>query len=113
MLRRNPEARWRLQPADLSDLAWRQAALLEQAARLVRPGGRLIYSVCTMTPEETDQVVEGFLASHADFTREPLTGTVPESWRPLLDPLGQLRSWPQRHGLDGFFAVRLRKVSEA
>lgn len=107
VLRRNPEARWRLQPADLADLHQRQAALLAQAARLTRPGGRLVYSVCTVTAEETEHVLTDFLARHPDFTLSPLGGTLPEACHSLLDDQGRLRTWPHRQGLDGFFAARL------
>ena len=104
VLRRNPEARWRLHPADITLLAERQAAILKQAAALVKPGGRLLYAVCTVTPEETDRQVNAFLAAHTDFRLAPLTGLIPNE---LLDTSGCLRSWPHRHGLDGFFAARL------
>ena len=107
VLRRNPEARWRLHPADVTLLAGRQAAILKQAAPLVKPGGRLLYAVCTITPEETDRQVAAFLAAYHDFRLEPLDGILPESCRELLDGAGCLRSWPHRHGLDGFFAARL------
>ena len=106
VLRRNPEARWRLQPADITVLAERQAMILRQAAALVKPGGRLVYAVCTITPEETDRQVAHFLARHPDFRLQPLTKLVPEAWRELLDAQGCLRSWPHRCGLDGFFAAR-------
>lgn len=107
VLRRNPEARWRLQPADIVVLAERQAMILKQAAALVKPGGRLLYAVCTVTPEETDRQVADFLARHPDFRLQSLADTVPEHWRDLLDEQGCLRSWPHRFGLDGFFAARL------
>ena len=106
VLRRNPEARWRLQPADVTVLAERQAMILTQAAALVIPGGRLVYAVCTLTPEETDHQVAAFLSRHPDFCRQPLAELVPAGWRELLDAQGCLRSWPHRFGLDGFFAAR-------
>jgi 16S rRNA (cytosine967-C5)-methyltransferase len=109
VLRRNPEARWRLHPADITLLAERQAAILKQAAALVKPGGRLLYAVCTVTPEETDRQIAGFLAHHPEFHLVPLAGLVPATWRELLDEQGCLRSWPHRHALDGFFAARLEK----
>ena len=107
VLRRNPEARWRLHPADITLLAERQAAILQQAAPLVKPGGRMLYAVCTTTPEETDCQVAAFLAAHPDFRLEPLYTHLPAACRELLDAHGCLRSWPHRHGLDGFFAARL------
>ena len=107
VLRRNPEARWRLQPADITVLAERQAMILNQAAPLVKPGGRLVYAVCTNTPEETERQVADFLARHPVFRLEPLTNLVPDHWRGLLDAHGCLRTWPHCYGLDGFFAARL------
>lgn len=107
VLRRNPEARWRLQPADIVVLAERQAMILKQAAALVKPGGRLVYAVCTVTPEETDRQVADFLTRNPDFQLQSLAGSVPENWRVLLDDQGCLRSWPHHFGLDGFFAARL------
>lgn len=109
VLRRNPEARWRLQPADIAVLAERQAMILAQAAPLVKPGGRLVYAVCTVTPEETDRQVAAFLARHPAFRLEPLDDLVPAAWQELLDGQGCLRSWPHHFGLDGFFAARLAR----
>ena len=111
VLRRNPEARWRLQEADIAQLAGRQAAILDQAARLVAPGGRLVYSVCTVTPEETDNLIAAFLDRHADFQRAAAGALLPAPCRELVDDEGHLRTWPHRHDIDGFFAVRLQRQS--
>ena len=109
VLRRNPEARWRLQEEDISQLAGRQAALLDQSARLVRPGGRLVYSVCTVTPEETDQVIASFLNRHTTFQPSSILPLLPAACRELVDASERLRTWPHRHDIDGFFAVRLQR----
>ncbi len=111
VLRRNPEIRWRLQPGDLSDLQQRQLAILDQASRLVGKGGRLVYSVCTFSREETTLVVEQFLQHHPDFILQPLATIVPQTWHPLIDRLGALRTLPHCHGLDGFFAVRFERFA--
>jgi 16S rRNA (cytosine967-C5)-methyltransferase len=110
VLRRNPEARWRLQQKDIGELAARQSAILEQSARLVRKGGRLVYSVCTVTSEETVRVIDAFLARHTEFRQTPLNGLLPESCAELLDSAGRLRTWPHLHDMDGFFAVRLERT---
>ena len=68
-LRRNPEARWRLQPSDLDELPPMQRAILERYAPLVAPGGRLIYATCTVDAAENDAVVDGFLAAHPRVRR--------------------------------------------
>ncbi len=111
-LRRNPESRWRRQPADLSTNAERQLAILDRAAPLLRIGGRLLYSLCTFTREETDGVVQGFLAAHPEFQRIDLRSQVPSAWLELFDEQGTLRTWPHRHGgMDAFFAVAFRRCS--
>ena len=106
--RRHPDARWRLQISDLAVLGATQRAILAGAARVVRPGGLLVYSTCSLEPEENDAVVDAFLAAHGDFSLEPpVPGTVPEA---VLDG-GRLRVLPQRHGHDGAFAARLRRAA--
>jgi 16S rRNA (cytosine967-C5)-methyltransferase len=105
-LRRHPELRLRRKPEDIPRLAALQRALLESCQQRVKPGGLLIYSVCTTEPEEGADQVELFLRSHPDFTAEPPTATgVPF-------PLWQayLRTLPGPEGMDGFFAARLRKM---
>jgi len=105
--RRHPDARWRLRVADLAVLGALQREILEAAATVVRPGGLLVYSTCSLEPEENDAPVDRFLAAHPAFTLEPPpAGTVPAT---VLDG-GRLRVLPQRHGTDGAFAVRLRRA---
>ncbi|HEV7735131.1 MAG TPA: 16S rRNA (cytosine(967)-C(5))-methyltransferase RsmB [Candidatus Binatia bacterium] len=104
-LRRHPELRWRRTPDDIPRLAALQAELLAGVAPLVRPGGVLVYAVCTLTREETVGVVEAFQAATPSFAVEPASGWVDAA---LTTPAGHLRTLPHRHGLDGFFAVRLR-----
>lgn len=107
-LRRNPDARWRLRPADIATRAAQQRALLDIAATLVRPGGLLVYSTCSLEPEENDHPVDLFLSTHPQYTLEPPPpGTVPDA---VLDG-GRLRVLPQRHGTDGAFAARLRRAA--
>ena len=109
--RRHPDARWRLRISDLAVMAALQRAILRGAAHAVRPGGLLIYSTCSLEPEENDAQVESFLAEHRDeWTLEPPpAGAVPEA---VLDA-GRLRVLPQRHGTDGAFAARLRRRAVA
>jgi 16S rRNA (cytosine967-C5)-methyltransferase len=106
--RRHPDARWRLKPSDVAVMAAVQRELLRTAATAVRPGGLLVYSTCSLEPEENDGPVDAFLAAHPEWTLEPPpAGTVPEA---ALDG-GRLRVLPQRHGVDGAFAARLRRAS--
>jgi 16S rRNA (cytosine967-C5)-methyltransferase len=104
-LRRHPDARWRLTPEDVVGLARVQARMLDAAAEVVPIGGVLVYSTCTLEPEENEDQVEGFLARHGRFEVLP-TGVVEPS---LLDR-GRLRVLPQQTGFDGAFAARLRRT---
>jgi 16S rRNA (cytosine967-C5)-methyltransferase len=103
-LRRNPEIRWRITPADIEDLARRQQELLSNAARAVKPGGRLIYSTCSVEPEENEAVVKTFLENHAaSFARARLAEDS------LTDEQNDVRTWPHRDGTDGFFISALAR----
>ena len=105
--RRHPDARWRLRVSDLAVTAAAQRLILRAAAELVRPGGLLVYSTCSLEPEENDDMVDHFLAQHVEWTHEPPPyGAVPDA---VLDA-GRLRVLPQRHGVDGAFAVRMRRA---
>lgn len=103
-LRRHPDARWRLVPADVTTLARLQEELLEGAAPRVAVGGVLVYSTCTLEPEENEVQVRRFLARHPEFRMEADEGAVPPG---CLDGEGLLRVLPQRHGFDGAFAARM------
>lgn len=101
--RRNPEARWRLDEANLGRLAALQARLLDVAVVLVRPGGRLIYVTCSLLDEEGADQVEAFAARHAGWTAEPPA-------MPLGRPRGRgIRLTPNHDETDGFFIARLGK----
>lgn len=105
-LRRNPDARWRVRPEDLPELAKTQRALLESAATALRPGGVLVYSTCTVTPEENEAVIRGFMATRASWRIAPREDA-PESLHGLIGEDGFLRLLPHRDDTDGFFAARL------
>ncbi len=110
VLRRNPEIRWRRRPEDLKELARRQLAILNNVAPFVRENGILLYSLCTIAPQETTDVVRHFLAGQPEFGLEDLRETAPEHWRLLFDSHGFLRTVPHRHErMDAFFAARLRR----
>jgi len=104
--RRHPDARWRLRISDLAVSAAAQRAILRSAASLVAPGGLLIYSTCSLEPEENDEQVAHFLAEHPDFQLEPPPADVVPAT--VIDA-GMLRVLPQAHGVDGAFAARLRR----
>ena len=105
--RRHPDARWRLKISDLAVMSALQKTILKAAAKVVKAGGLLVYSTCSLEPEENDEQVDWFLSENPNWILEaPPEGSVaPE----LLDG-GRLRVLPQRHGSDGAFAARLRRV---
>jgi len=107
-LRQHPEIRWRRSPADLRDLAGRQRSILEAASQRVRQGGRLVYSTCTIARTENEDVVRDFLEAHPEFEQEG-AATLPPVVAALADAGGTMRTFPHRHGIDGFFAVRLKR----
>jgi len=109
-LRQHPEIRWRRQPDDIERLAAAQAAILEEAAPRVRPGGCLVYATCTILDEENDARIAGFLAQHPEYTVDDPSGELPEGARQLIGADGILRTYPHEHGLDGFFAARLKRL---
>lgn len=110
VLRRNPESRWSRQPADVNELSALQTTILNHLVPLLRPGGHLLYSVCTFTEAETDAVVRQLLATHPAMAVEDLRSLMPEEWAELFTDNGSLRTLPHRHdGMDAFFAARFIK----
>ncbi len=102
--RRNPDARWRNLGPPLADLLKTQAEILDSAARLVKPGGRLIYATCSLLPAENEEQVEAFLAAHPEFSLFPCG----------LGDTAYLSLTPAQHGTDGFFgAVMVRAAVNA
>ncbi len=109
VLRRNPEGRWNKGPANIKELAILQQHLLHNVSHLVKPGGILLYTLCTFSHLETDAVVEDFLNEHPQFVLENLQESLP-CWRELFTVQGTLRSYPHLHGgMDAFFAARFRR----
>jgi len=109
ILRRHAEARWLKQGDDPRSLARSQMEILEATARHVRPGGVMVYGVCTDTPDETIQVVRRFQRSRPDFEVEPsgeFLDSLPEN---AYTKTGAFVLMPHRHGTDGFYAVRFRR----
>jgi 16S rRNA (cytosine967-C5)-methyltransferase len=107
--RRHPDGKWRIHPADLADLVDLQRDLLDAAAGIVRPGGLLVYSTCSIEPEENEMQVQTFLARYnGAFRLVP-----PSSWhdRSQLNDEGMLVMLPHRHGFDGAFAARMERVA--
>jgi 16S rRNA (cytosine967-C5)-methyltransferase len=112
-LRRHPDVAWTKDEMDVRRLADLQRRLLDAAARLLRPGGRLVYCTCSLEPEEGEEQAASFLARHPDFSRVPVTADEVGGLTDLVSPEGDLRTLPfhlsvdgARGGLDGFFAAR-------
>jgi len=118
--RRNPDGRWTLRPQDLAELVPKQAAILDAAARLVKPGGGLVYATCSVLPAENERQIEAFLERHPEFESVP----VADVWRDAIsrdtgvEPPAEIASGPYlrlsplRHGTDGFFAATLLRKAE-
>ena len=109
VLRRQPEARWRKAEADLERQSRRQSAILESAFGALRPGGRLVYSTCSLEEEENDAVVDGLLARRADARLEPASRRFPGvDWAART-----IQTLPGREAGDGAFAALIRKLRPA
>ena len=104
IIRKKPDVRYK-KADDLFTLPVIQTALLDNAARYVAPGGVLVYSTCTILPEENEQVTDAFLTEHSDFCRDGFTLPAP-----VGETEGQLTLWPQRHGTDGFYICRMKRT---
>lgn len=109
VIRRNPEAKWRLFSGDITRLAAVQKTLLKNAASRLKPGGILLYSTCSTSEAENELVVEDFLLNHPEFVLENLNDIF-SGWSDLIPFYGMFRAWPHRHGMDGFFAARIRRL---
>ncbi|MET0519476.1 MAG: RsmB/NOP family class I SAM-dependent RNA methyltransferase, partial [Burkholderiaceae bacterium] len=107
-LRRNPDLKWRQTPQAIEELRVKQAAILASAARLLKPGGRLVYATCSLLDAENEAIAEAFGAAHPQFKLLPadevLAKAHVEGAAGLVEN-GYLRLWPHRHQTDGFFAA--------
>lgn len=106
VLSKRADLRWHRTAEEVAALNRLQDDLLDAAARAVRPGGLLVYSTCTIEPEENEERVTAFLGRHPEFSLESAAGLVPE---PLVTPEGYFRTFPPRDRVDGAFAARLRR----
>lgn len=103
-LRRNPDAKWRQSLEAISELQQKQQAILSSAARLVKPGGRLVYATCSLLEEENEVVVTHFLESHEHFSLVPMKDVLAEQ-KIQVDMADYLKLLPHKHHTDGFFAA--------
>lgn len=109
VLRRHPEAKWRLSQDEARSMVRKQAQLLESLAPKVAPGGQLAYVVCTFWPPETTQQIASFLQLHPEFERMGPPSHAEVDFGPFLTADGDLLLLPHRHDMDGFYVARLRR----
>jgi 16S rRNA (cytosine967-C5)-methyltransferase len=107
VLHRHPDARWSRKPSDLDALTALQRGLLESAAHLVDPGGTVVYSTCSVEPEENAGIIQPFLNSHPEFVHSGCPESVPQSF---IDSMGFLAITPFSNGIDGMFGARLKRI---
>jgi 16S rRNA (cytosine967-C5)-methyltransferase len=107
-LRRNPDLKWRQDETAIEELAARQGDILSSAARLVAPGGRLVYATCSLLDQENQAVVAAFLEAHSEFSTVD-AGEVLASRGIEGLPGATLELWPHRQNTDGFFAVAMTR----
>ncbi len=110
-LRKNPDLKWRRGEKDIKRLSELQFSILGNLSGYVKEGGALIYSTCTVSHEENEDVVEKFLNEHSEFQLDPMVKVLPEKFHSFIRN-GYFRTFPPRNGMDGFFAARLVKRSE-
>jgi 16S rRNA (cytosine967-C5)-methyltransferase len=109
ILRRNPEKKWRSAP-DFTSLTVLQTRLMSRAAPLLRSGGILVYSTCTVHRQENEAIVERFLSEHEDYVLEDVNPFLPEALEDLASEAGYFSSWARPTHFDLFFAARLRRL---
>ena len=107
-LRRNPDLKWRQSPQAVDELCVKQQAILDSAARLLKPGGRLVYATCSLLKRENEGIAQAFTDAHPDFEPLPALDLLQAQQVERAEELvseGHLRLWPHRHQTDGFFAT--------
>lgn len=108
-LRKKPDMKWKREPEDIPRIVPQQRRLLESGAKLVKPGGVLVYSTCTMEPEENGELILSFLAQHQEFKIDDASRFVNHS---VVTEKGWVETFPHRHHIDGSFAVRMIKTGD-
>ena len=112
-LRRNPDLKWRQSPQSVLEMTAKQAAILQSASRLLKPGGRLVYATCSLLPQENEQIALAFTEANREFSPLPAVEVLSNlkiDGAAGLCSGGEgggdfLRLWPHRHSTDGFFAA--------
>jgi len=114
-LRRHPDVAWHRQPSDIKRLTDTQAVMLDHALTMLKPGGMLVYSVCSLQPEEGEEQITAILKNRPDVTLDPVLPATLGGLTECITPRGEVRTLPfhlwDQDGMDGFFAARLIKKS--
>ena len=110
VLRRNPDAKWALSKKNFAPYQRRQIDMLTHLAPLLKVDGILLYTVCSMEPEENEDVVQAFMQKHPGFIVEKDREALSDAVRPFVDGEGYFRTFPHIHNMDGFFSVRLKRI---
>ncbi|MFA4934544.1 MAG: 16S rRNA (cytosine(967)-C(5))-methyltransferase RsmB [Candidatus Methanoperedens sp.] len=108
VFRRNPDSKWRLAGKDIRELSAKQKEIIREYSGLVKPGGRLVYATCTISREENEEVVRGFLEERKDFCLIPASEMNPGIFSKFTTEDGFFRSMPHVHNTDGFFGAVMR-----
>jgi 16S rRNA (cytosine967-C5)-methyltransferase len=109
VFRRNPDSKWRLTQEDIRELSAKQKEILREYSGLLKPGGRIVYATCTISREENEEVVRGFLEENMDFYMVPASEMNPEIFSRFMTEEGFFMSLPHVHGTDGFFGAVMRR----
>jgi 16S rRNA (cytosine967-C5)-methyltransferase len=109
VFRRNPDSKWRLTTNDIKQLASKQKEIISEYSMLVKPGGLLVYVTCTISMEENEEIVYGFLKENHDFQKVPAVLMNPDIFGKFMDEDGFFKSLPHKHNTDGFFGAVMEK----
>ncbi|MBI4000375.1 MAG: 16S rRNA (cytosine(967)-C(5))-methyltransferase RsmB, partial [Nitrospira defluvii] len=109
VLRRHPEGKWYKTQESIVQHQQVQREVLAATSRLLRPGGLLVYSTCSIEPEETESIIDEFCQSHREFQRESIAPWIPPAGLPFVTPRGDLSTMTNMNKMDAFFAARLRR----
>ncbi|MCF6095840.1 16S rRNA (cytosine(967)-C(5))-methyltransferase RsmB [Thermovorax subterraneus] len=108
VIRRKPDIKWTKKPEDVINLKREQFELLSASSKYVKPGGAIVYSTCSIEPEENEKVIEKFLQENRDFEPDDIRPFLPKALSgELKEPYGYIQIYPNVHGMDGFFIARL------
>jgi 16S rRNA (cytosine967-C5)-methyltransferase len=109
VIRRHPESKWRLVKKDIQRLVQTQKQILDSVSQAVKPGGYLVYSICSFSQEEGPGLINAWLEEHPEFERSDPRESKKALWHQLVNKHGELETWPDESNIDAFYAVRLMR----